>query len=130
MARFLLALLSLVFVAALPPPALAKGGGDRYQLTAQTGVGNIPKAKAVYEVRERGSQREIRLKVQIERFRPGTVHNILLNGRVIGKITANQFGRAEVNWRTRSDDPGNRGRPPAIKRGDRIQVGRLVGTFR
>ena len=126
----LAALASLAFVA-VPAPALAsKGDDNRLMLQAQTGVGNIPKAKATFESRRQGNSLENRLKVQVERFRPGTTHPVLLNGRVIGKITANQFGRAEINWRTRSDDRGNLGAPPPVKRGDRIQVGKLVGTFR
>jgi hypothetical protein len=84
----------------------------------------------VYEVRQRGSVQEIRLKVEVERFKPGVKNTILLNGRVIGTITANRFGRAEVNFRSRSDDRNVQGRPPVIKRGDRIQVGKVAGTFR
>ena len=97
------------------------------------------KAKSRYEERQRTyygvpQSMQQRFRVEVQNFNPGEELTIVLNGDMIGTITANELGRAELQFRTAAfiDDPSD-GFPlgdfPPIHVGDTISVGPLTGTF-
>ncbi len=102
--------------------------GTRLQASMR-GPGQL-KAVGRYEERPRGNVTEQRFKVELQGAKPGTQFEVRVNGVVMGTITANGFGRGELDQRVNGDNPGT-GVPslPHIVAGNSITVGTLSGTF-
>lgn len=109
-------------------------GGDRVRLEARLSGKTLASGKSRYQERTRVNVVEQRFKVQVEDFAPDQTLTIMLNGEMIGTVTTNALGRAELQFRTAAfiDDPGDGdpiGEFPPIEAGDTISVGPLSGTF-
>ena len=122
------ALAAFLFSTAPAPAALAKGD-DLKLIAFMPHTKGVGKAKAIYEEREKKGKIEQRLKVEIEKAKPGTVFVIAVNGRTIGTVKANSLGRGQVHFKSITDNPGGPTKLPFIEPGDRVTVGRLSGTF-
>ncbi len=134
-------LLSILVCAALAvafgmqSTAVAGGGNNDVKLEARMSGKTLASGKAKYEERQKGNLVQQRFKVQVEDFAPGQELTIMLNGSMLGTVTANDLGVAELQFRTSAfiDDPGD-GTPiggdfPPVQPGDSISVGPISGTF-
>lgn len=106
---------------------------DELRLEARAGLPDGPQFKSVYRERTRNGQLTVRWKVQIEDFPPGAEVPVALNGTFVGNMFANNLGRAEIQFRTIVDDPGD-GEPlpegfPRLVAGDTITVGDLSAQY-
>lgn len=107
---------------------------QRYRLRGESG-GN-PDAKVDYRERFKNSGGlERRFKVEVEDASPGQQFTIIVRGKNFGTITANSFGRAELQLRTAAfiDSPGD-GIPmpdtfPSLKIGEVVKIGSLNVTM-
>lgn len=90
-------------------------------------AGTSAKGKAVYE--ERGPIQQ-RLKLEVQNAVPGTQFPVLIGGKPIATLTANSFGRAEVELRVGGDDVNKAVKSlPRITAGMTVRIGTLTGTF-
>lgn len=135
-------------LAAAPATSLAagraKGAGPRigadgaYEVRAeftgstgyyQPGGGQ---GKATYKERSRGSMLEQRFSLELEHATPGTSLPVAVNGIPFATLVADELGRAELELRNLTDDPGVGPLPPGFPRihpGDVLTVGGLTGSF-
>lgn len=93
------------------------------------------KGKADYKEREKRGTIEQRLQVRIEKAASNTAYDVFFNDDLIGTVTTNEFGRAELKLRTPEFIRNNRWQPlppdfPTVVDGDEISVGDASGTFR
>lgn len=93
------------------------------------------KARARYATRTRATTLiDRRFDVQIENAVPGTAYPITINGAVVGTLTANTLGRAELEFRLNpsADDTDDQPFPagfPSLVVGDTVSVAGLTITL-
>jgi hypothetical protein len=121
----LVAVIVAMAMLALAPASARASSTLRLEGTARSSNPSL-KFNARYE-EEAGRNRQ-RFDVQIENVRPGSKHMVLANGKPMGTITANQFGRGEmhlrVNW-----DGSNVPSLPHFKAGAVVTVDKLSTTL-
>ena len=122
----LVVLAAIVSIALFSPRALA-ATDVRLEATARAGAS---KAVSKYEERSRGGQVQQRFQVQVERMVAGSQLAVTVNGKLMGTITVNQFGRGSLDQRVGSDDPGTPVKSlPHMQAGDTVTVGTLSAVF-
>lgn len=117
--------MAVVMLALAPAPARA-ASGSRLRLESQARSSN-PSMK--YHARYEEESNRQRFKVEIENVRPGTKHVVAANGKVMGVITANQFGRGEMNLHVNWNGT-NVPSLPRLKAGAVVTVDKLSSTLR
>ena len=89
----LIALVMAIVTLALAP-STARAADSRVRLEGRARQSN-PSLK--YNARYEEESSRQRFKVEIENVRPGTKHAVTAGGKPMGVITANEFGRGELN---------------------------------
>jgi hypothetical protein len=120
-----------VFAAFLfaPAPATAATSSLKgFRLIAPLS-GPVGKGKSDYRETQRAGKTVRTLKVEIEKGKAGDTYEIRVNGQFVKNITLNSFGFAEVEMRSKTDDPSKVGTVPVIKSGDSITVGPYSGIY-
>lgn len=108
----------------------AERGSERIELRADMeGSGTLASGNARYRARTRGPAMQVRFDVSIEDAEPKTTYDIRINGSVVGSMTTNSFGSAEVTFRSPSDDPDDLPGTPAVQEGDVVSVGPISGVL-
>lgn len=130
----LLAVATMITVAT-PQEAIASGNGE-YRLRARMRSGTALEGTSDYRERMRGATLVQTFHVEVSGAQPGATFEIHVNGNLFGTIVANNFGRAELEFRTTTvdDNPQDEEPPlptdfPRLYPGDVITVGPLSGTY-
>jgi len=131
----LLAVLSAAMLFAVVAPTQAAAKRDDLRLRARMSGATLMSGKADYRERTRDNTLEQRFSVEVEDATPGETLEVRVNGALFGTITADDFGVAELQFRTAQfiDDPGD-GTPiptdfPRLAAGDTVTVGPISGAF-
>jgi len=102
---------------------------NRVEFRADLEGNTLASGDARYRARSRGMLIQERFDVSIEDAEPKTTYNISINGSVIGSITTNMFGAAEVTFRSPSDDPDDIPGAPSVQAGDVVSIGPVSGML-
>lgn len=122
----IVAVLAAVLLA--PAPAGASVSAKGFRLIAQMS-GPVGKGKSDYRETQRAGKTIRTLKVEIEKGQAGATYEIRVNGQFVKNITLNSFGAAEVEIRSKTDDPTKVGSVPVIKAGDTVTAGPYSGAY-
>ena len=129
----LLSTFAFATTAAITLPNLDESGSiqrdNRIELRTDLEGDTLASGRARYRARSRGMLMQERFDVSIEDAEPKTTYDISINGSVIGSITTNMFGAAEVTFRSPSDDPDDIPGTPSVQAGDVVSVGPVSGTL-
>jgi hypothetical protein len=125
MLKMIALVVALVCTMLVAMPARAAAAGSTLRLEARAQTSGL-KYTARYE--EETPRMRQRFKVEIENVQPGSKHSFFHNGKMLGSITANSFGRGEVtlhvNW-----NGSNVPSLPRMKAGDVVRVDNLSATL-
>ncbi len=124
----------LAATASIMMPAAMDGSSvqrnDRIEYRADLeGPATLASGRARYRAETRGPAIRARFDVSIEDAEPKTTYEIAINGSVIGSLTTNAFGMAEVTFRSPSDDPDDIPGTPSVHAGDVVTVGPISGVL-
>lgn len=102
----------------------------RAVLTAPPAAGDIS-GQSTFQ--RRGTVRKF--SVEVEGLRPGTVFNVIVANRIVGRIRIDAFGQGDLNYDDNfepGDDPRTRfpANFPPVQPGTVIRVGQLSGAYR
>jgi len=129
----LISALAVSAIAAVPVAINSDGPSterrERTEFRADLSGNTLASGKARYRSEARGPAVRSRLDVSIEDAEPKTSYDILLNGSVIGSMTTDAFGFAEVTFRSPSDDPDDIPGTPSVESGDVVSVGPVSGSL-
>ena len=92
------------------------------------------KYRARYEERAKGAKASNRrFDVEVQGAQPGQTFNVIVAGKTVATITANNLGRAKIEFRPSPDDADEKPLPagfPRLKAGDQVQIGEIKVTLR
>ena len=134
-AAILLASIPATLALAVAAPETASQGSsvqraDEVRLRARLNGKTLASGQADYRERTRNDMPMFRFSVEIEDAEPFTTYDIAHNGKVFGDVTTNEFGFADFNRKTISDNSDELGFVPVMAPGDTVQVvGLLSGTL-
>lgn len=103
---------------------------NRVELRADLEGDTLASGRARYRARSRGMLVRERFDVSIEDADPKTTYDILINGNLVGSLTTNSFGSAEVTFRSPSDDPDDIPGTPSVEAGDVVTIGPISGVLK
>lgn len=114
----------------------AAGQAQRYRVRARLpGANDQLDGQVRYLERFKNGRLLRRFKAELEDGEPGDVHQVVVEGFVVGSIVLDDFGEGELELRTEAfiDDPDD-GDPipdafPSLLPGDVVQVGPLTGVL-
>ena len=91
------------------------------------------KVKAKYEEKSKKQSVTQKFDAEVEGASPGQVFEVRVGGQLVGTMTANQFGHAELELRQNPDSADDLPLPagfPRLKAGDTVQIGDSTVTLR
>lgn len=104
----------------------------QYQLEGKTHVGSS-EYKAEYKERQVNGTLTRKFEVEIEAGPADTSFDIVVKGSVVGSITTNSLGYAELEFHSGTDDSGNHipmpGDFPTLQPGDTVTIGSVTVTL-